>query len=435
MPVLSLLALHAGKGGPYTTFGMVSILEDALPPKGEKLYTTFDPLFVDVPHRYRWEVPLTMPQSALTLRTLSQPLTEEERLLVLTAVSGHIDWPYFIAHYERPLSDHFMTSVQADRSILSPTADVSSCKLFFSDQSGTYFFSGQDALCSTKIFGGRTSNPIDHEQSPSRSFLKLSDKRLPLPIGGSSGQVSTWDRKDSGSLVVVPVDDTSYHTIAMLYFFAKNGYCIFDDINHHPIPGLKAFADIVYVDDPFPVTFLEQYALAECNALLAKATYQGLLMQYALGLVGGVFEHADLLSLFQRNGYLVTPGLDFRHDTDHPWQSSHAAGLSGALEGLHPPRHRDMRSAVDAFYEKQAHTRRGPSRQNSRKYARRPSVKGPVDDEALRACVALQAQYIFDTFGTFPATIPTTLLRKYLQVCRHEHFSNLPRLVDRSAAN
>jgi hypothetical protein len=343
-----------------------------------------------------------------------------------------------MAHYDRdrPLPDHFMASVQADHSILSSTADVSSCGLFFTDQSGTYFFSGQDALFSTKMFGGSASNPIELEQSPSRPFLKLSDKRLPVPVGGSSGQVSVWDSNDPGSLVVVPVGDTAHHVIAMLYFFAKNGYCVFDDINHRPIPGLKAFADVVYVDDPFPVTFLEQYALAECNALQAKATYQGLLMQYALGLVGGVFEHADMPSLFEKNGYLVLPGLDFRHDTDHHWQQSTAAGLPGLFEELCSPHYRDMRSAVDAFCEKQSRVRGEPTGHNSWKYARRPSAKGQLDDECLRACVALQAQYIFDTFGKFPATIPTTFLRKYLQVCRHEHYSNLSSWsVDRTAAN
>lgn len=411
-------------------------MKDALPPNGDNLYTKFHPLFVDVQHRYRWEAPLTMQKSALPSHTLSQPLTEEERLLVLTAVSGHINWPYFIAHYDRPLLDHFMASVQADRSILSSSADISSCRLFFSDQSGTYFFRGQEALSSTKIFGGSASNPIDLEQSPSRPFLKLSDKRLPVPIGGSSSSVSTCDSNDSSSLVVVPIGDTAYHTIAMLYFFAKNGYCIFDDINHRPIPGLRAFADVVYVDDPFPVTFLEQYALAECNALLAKATYQGLLMQYALGLVGGVFEHADMPLLFARNGYLATLGLDFRGDTDLHWQPSNDAGLSGLLEELCPPHYRDIRSVVDAFCERQAHTRGESARQDSWKYARKSSASGQVDDESLRACVTLQAQYIFDTFGTFPATIPTTFLRKYLQVCRHEHFSNLsPWPVDRTAAS
>jgi len=36
-------------------------------------------------------------------------------------------------------------------------------------------------------------------------------------------------------------------------------------------------------------------------------------------------------------------------------------------------------------------------------------------DERFRECVALQAQYIFDTYGKFPGTMPSILVVTYLQ--------------------
>lgn len=38
-----------------------------------------------------------------------------------------------------------------------------------------------------------------------------------------------------------------------------------------------------------------------------------------------------------------------------------------------------------------------------------------VHSEEFRHCVALQAQYVFDTFGKFPGTVPSIFLITYLQ--------------------
>jgi hypothetical protein len=38
-----------------------------------------------------------------------------------------------------------------------------------------------------------------------------------------------------------------------------------------------------------------------------------------------------------------------------------------------------------------------------------------VHDQAFQACVALQAQYVLDTFGKFPGTVPTLFILNYLQ--------------------
>src|SRR5207302_9796203 len=46
-----------------------------------------------------------------------------------------------------------------------------------------------------------------------------------------------------------------------------------------------------------------------------------------------------------------------------------------------------------------------------------PGVRGsaaPWTDQ-FKACVALQAEYIFSTFGKFPGTVPTLFIMNYLQ--------------------
>jgi hypothetical protein len=46
-----------------------------------------------------------------------------------------------------------------------------------------------------------------------------------------------------------------------------------------------------------------------------------------------------------------------------------------------------------------------------------PGVRGSaqIHDEAFKACVALQAQYVLDTFGKFPGTAPTLFILNYVQ--------------------
>ena len=46
-----------------------------------------------------------------------------------------------------------------------------------------------------------------------------------------------------------------------------------------------------------------------------------------------------------------------------------------------------------------------------------PGVRGKaqVQDQAFKACVALQAQYIFDAFGKFPGSVPKVFILNYVQ--------------------
>ncbi|MEZ5667574.1 MAG: hypothetical protein R3F55_09110 [Alphaproteobacteria bacterium] len=44
--------------------------------------------------------------------------------------------------------------------------------------------------------------------------------------------------------------------------------------------------------------------------------------------------------------------------------------------------------------------------------------RGLPHDADFRACVALMAQYVFDSFGRFPATVPPIFTMMYLQAHR-----------------
>lgn len=95
---------------------------------------------------------------------------------------------------------------------------------------------------------------------------------------------NTWCVNRPGSLLLIPVADIAQTLIAILCFIAQNGACITDDINGQTVPGLEAFAGLVNLEEPCPLTFLEQYALTESTAELTTSCYAGMLMLQAMGL-------------------------------------------------------------------------------------------------------------------------------------------------------
>jgi hypothetical protein len=205
--------------------------------------------------------------------------------------------------------------------------------------------------------------------------------------------------------------------IFMLCFLAQNGYCIYDDVNRERIGGLEHFRQLVDVDNPYPLTFVEQYALTELTAELATSCYAGMLLLQAMGLGGWMFDGIDRHTLLGASGDPNVPGLGFRYDTDERWAIPNPTGLPGVFEGYCPPHYPNMRAAVDAFAQRKFgpggpfHSKTpGPWKESAR-------VRGSalVHSEEFKECVTLQAQYIHDRFGKFPGTVPSIFCLMYLQ--------------------
>jgi hypothetical protein len=287
-----------------------------------------------------------IPDGPLAYRSSHQPLPldELERLLVLTAMGGTTGWDYSITRHAR-YAPHVSNYAAAAGRTFPSAAGFHTAELFFTDDTGVWFFPTRDA--------GALVDPAVEEVTPElmvqrhRGRLRqLAEGRLYLPAAEPylEGH-NTWCVNVPGSLLVIPVADIAQHLLAILCFFAQNGYGIYDDVNRRPIPGLEQFRGLVDVEEPVPLTFAEQYALTEATAELACACYAGVLVLQAMGL-GGPF-HPD------------TPGA---------WTDS-------------------------------------------------PRIRGSaqVHDQAFQACVALQAQYVLDTFGKFPGTVPTLFILNYLQ--------------------
>lgn len=130
-----------------------------------------------------------------------------------------------------------------------------------------------------------------------------------------------------------------------------------------------------------------------------------------------MFNGLDSFAVPGASGNPDVPGLGFRYDEKEAWPYPNPTGLGGVMEGYCPPHYPDMRAAVEAVCDRKFGPE-GPFHPNTPgpwKDSRKVRSSAQVHDEAFRECVALQAQYIFDTFGKFPGTVPSIFIITYLQ--------------------
>src|SRR5918992_1578910 len=360
-----------------------------------------------------------LPDGPLAYRSRHEPLplTELERMLVLSAMGGTTGWHYSITRHARYAPHVSNYAAGAAGRTFPSAAGFHTAELFFTDDSGLYFFPTRDA--------GALVDPATDEVTPElmverhrQRVRRLSDERLYLPAEEPylEGH-NTWCVNVPGSLLVIPVADIVHHVIAIFCFFFQDGYGSYDDVNDRKIPGLEEFSGLIDVEEPFPLTFTEQYGLTEATAELATACYAGVLMLQAMGLGGWMFDGIDRFSMLGASGNPDVPGLGFRYDEDERWSTPNPTGREGVFEAYCPPHHADMAAAVEAFAERKFGPGGPYNPDTPGAWTDSPAVRGSaqVHSPEFRTCVSLQAQYCLDTFGKFPATVPTLMILNYAQ--------------------
>jgi hypothetical protein len=368
----------------------------------------------------RFSLGATIPDGPLAYSSHHDPmpLTELERMMVLTAAAGNTGWHYMITRNARYAPHLANYSAAAGGRTFPSAAGFHTSELFFTDDDGVYLFETRDAPA---LVGRAADGSIDVEQALDAHrgrIRKLANGRLNIPAEEPYMEGhNTWCVNRPGSLLLIPVGDIAQHQLAILCFLAQNGYCIYDDVHGEQIAGMEQFRDIVDVDNPLPLTFAEQYALTECTAELSTSCYAGMLMLQSMGLGGWMFDGLDRFTMLGASGDPNVPGLGFRYDTDEGWPLPNPTGRPGVFEAYCPPHYPDMRAAVEAFVERKFGPggplnpdTPGPWKESSR-------VRGSaqVHSEAFKECVTLMAQHTYDRFGKFPGTVPSVFILTYLQ--------------------
>jgi hypothetical protein len=218
---------------------------------------------------------------AFTSRRPVQPLSEVERALLLSMIGGVTGWHYGIMYnpsYAPSLPNY--SGSATGRSFPSP-AGFHTSQLFFTDDTGTY-------LLPTRDEKPRPCDSVEEWISHTAELIvRISDTRLGLPreepyIAGHN----IWIANHPGSLLAFPVADLAEHVMSILWFYAANGYVVYDDVNGRSIPGTQRFSSLPHADEPVPLSFVEQYTLSEASAELSIAANNGVLALQAMGLGG-----------------------------------------------------------------------------------------------------------------------------------------------------
>jgi hypothetical protein len=355
---------------------------------------------------------------AYTSRQKPVPLTDLEKMLVVSACGGNTSWHHMIyrgARYAPHLSNY---SGAAGGRVFPSGAGFHTSQTFFTDDEGVYILEMRDAPAFAERADDGSLNLDGFMENVRSRVRKLQNGRLRIPSEIPYTEAhNTWVFNKPSTLLVIPVGDLAQHVLLNLCYMLQNGLVLFDDINKRAIPGIEQFKDIVNVENVWPVTFVEQWSLSELTVELGTSCYAGTLMLQAMGLGGWMFNGIDPFAMLGASGDPQVPGLGFRYDKDERWPYPNPTGLEGVMEGYCPPHYSDMRSAVETVCERKFGPG-GPFHPETPgpwKDSRQVRSAAQVHDERFRECVALQAQYVYDTFGKFPGTVPSMFLIMYLQ--------------------
>ena len=346
------------------------------------------------------------------------PLTELEKLLVVTACGGNTGWHHMIYRAQR-YAPHLANYAGAAGGRTFPSAaGFHTSKTFFTDDEGVYVLENRDAPAAAERAADGSLELDEVLEALRGSVRKLQNGRLKLPPEVPYVEAhNTWVSNKPGTLLVIPVADLAQHVLLAICYMLQNGLVLFDDINKRAIPGIERYKNIVDINNNWPITFLEQLSMAEVTAELSTSCYAGHLMLQAMGLGGWLYNGIDPFSVLGASGVAGVDGLGFRYDTDNRWPYANPTGLTGVMEGFCPPHYPDMRAAVEAVCERKF-GKGGPfNPETPGPWRDSAKVRGAaeVHSEEFRECVALQAQYVYDTFGKFPGTVPSIFVLTYLQ--------------------
>jgi hypothetical protein len=394
------------------------------------------PLFQAIFNRRARRFPLgaEMPGGVAPFKSNKEPvpLDEiEEALLVMvgTGLSGLnlSDLPFSDAGGNSLCGN---TIIQfAGRTYASPCSSHGT-ELFFTNDEGTYMVKMKDAL-PEKIAEYETEDDWDKiVQAFRANTIKLSDERLNIPmVTGVTLPFNQWNVNKPGTTLFMPISDVTweYINIMMLVMDDPTRYYIYDDMNGNAEP-LKKYADkgLLYKGMPYPLSSIESL-----SALAITGAEQPLMLQnmylaaQAIGLGAWIFSSTP--GPVVMGGSPLTPGLGFRfHQTEKQgprqrpeWVGpgmGNPVGLDGVFEAYCPPNYPSMSDAVQAIYDakwgEQGIYTKGPAAVKNKQSL---DLNVPKTSEWCLEATKDLCEYIWDTYGRFPATMDAMQMHIWFQ--------------------
>lgn len=359
-----------------------------------------------------------------------QPLSElEEALLILTTGVTGVTMPDM--PFKTPSGEDLVGSPMMEvigRAASSPD-NAQATHFFLINDSGTYLLRRPKGVDPAALRGEVTAAKLIALATACKH--RVLDRRLDFPreypaYFGRNRYVSNVP----GSTILFPVVDLTHQYInGMMYLLTEpDGFrpCFIDDWNFYRPAGVSRWIKNKFVNKslPIPLGSTGTFRIhVEADLLVQNI----LLMIQAMGLGGWV--HAGFISQLALGhpDYRAKygPGLGFRYEeprnfwrrtilrpiTPLPGWQPNPVGLDGLIEGLCPPYHANMSDAVDALIESKYGA--GGVYRDAALFGqvfKSGKAKQFIDEVPhykpdVIACVKDVCNYIYDTYGRFPAHV------------------------------
>jgi hypothetical protein len=222
-----------------------------------------------------------------------------------------------------------------------------------------------------------------------------------------------------GTTLFMPILEISEEYLdAVIAVFMGEGYKVFDDVKKTGPAGIKKWIDNGTLKGPdVPLSSFE-YTIFLGNLAPSFHALQNIqLMAEAMGL-GSIIMTGYI-------GIIALQSLGFRYSLAKEGSGAmlglNPVGLDGIFESYQPPYYKTMNDAVDAFIEKKFGSN-GMYTSNYKglvpfsKNWKKVQPGYPVPSKKVIQITKDYCNYVFDTYGRFPATFDTIVMPEWLQV-------------------
>jgi len=348
------------------------------------------------------------------------PLSElEEAILVWTGLGiKNINLSDFPPHVGLNLEMQFTSKT------IPALGDVHRTELFYTNDEGTYMIKMHDKR--GEDFKGL--EPLSRVERIERilelfknSKIKLEDNRADLPSKPPGiAAHNLWNVNKPGTTVFMPVTDLSACIINLYFFYMRHDhrFNFVDELHGLRLPGTQGWLDKGFLDESKRMPLIEA-ELRFANGYIAEQAFMGQNMVLALQTLGlGGWLFSGFASMFMLGGTPFHKGLGFRFITPeikgeigNP--NPVAVGRDGLFQSYCPPYYKDMGEAVEAFNDQKWTNWETHVLPYKNPEGVLQEVEKPTKDEIQ--VVKDICNYVYDTYGRFPAFSDPMFLRFMVQ--------------------
>ena len=342
------------------------------------------------------------------------PLTElEEAIMVWTGLGiKNINLSDFPPHVGLDLEMQFTSKT------IPALGDVHRTELFYTNDEGhdklAEEFQGLEALTRTQ----RIDRILELFRE---SKIKLEDSRADLPKQPPGiAAHNLWNVNKPGTTLFMPVTDLSACIINLYFFYMRpdHRFNFVDELHGLRHPGTSEWVKNGFIDEGKRMPLIEA-ELRFANGYIAEQAFMGQNMALTLQTLGlGGWLFSGFASMFMLGGTPFNRGLGFRFitpeikgNTGNP--NPVAVGRDDLFHAFCPPYYKDMGEAVEAFNDLKWTNWKSHPMPYKNPEAVTENIERPSKDEIQ--VVKDICNYVYDTYGRFPAFSDPMFLRFMVQ--------------------